>query len=118
MRGPPRGGRDTVILSLSIPQREPPGNGLRAAHVRQGVTAGLPWIGWAAQLSVPVEGMRGRRVARRQRQLRERLPVRHRRIPPPARLSFLSPEKRLHAAESRVVHEVLEAIPRPFHPAP
>src|SRR5205807_8715187 len=90
---------------------------LRGAAVGHSFAAGLTWIGGAAQLPVPVEGVRGRRVARRQRQTRERLPVRHRRIAPPARLRFLNPQKRLDAAESLAVHEALEAVPRPLHPA-
>src|SRR5256714_13563422 len=101
---------------FSLRNASPPRTGLRAARIRQGVTAGLTWIGGAAQLPVPVERMRGRSVARRQRQVRESLPIRHRRIAPPPRLRFLNPEKGLDAAESLAVHHVLETVPRPLHP--
>src|SRR5207302_9383024 len=62
-----------------------------------GIAAWLAGIGRATQLHVPVERMRGRLVTGEQRQERERLPVRDRRVAPPPRLRFLYAQQRLDA---------------------
>src|SRR5205814_1366357 len=61
--------------------------------------------------------MSGRFVARRQGEVRERLPVRHRRVAPPPRLDVLNAQEPLHAVESLGVDPALQAAPGPLHPA-
>src|SRR2546429_7326096 len=77
------------------------------------------WAGFgrAALLPVPVERVCGRLVARRQRQVGKRLPIRHRRVAPPPRLDILNAQEPLHAVESLGVHQTLQAVPGPLHPA-
>src|SRR6266487_5812670 len=79
--------------------------------------ARLAGIRRTAQLPVPVERVPGRLVARGQREMREGLPVQHRRVAPPARLGLLDAEEALHAAESIRVHSGLEPVPGALHPA-